>query len=31
VLRKDLATVSSRGHLGGDLKESPMQGELCVS
>jgi hypothetical protein len=30
VPRKDLATVSSRGHLGGGLKEAPAQGEtLC--
>jgi hypothetical protein len=31
VLREDLAAVSSRGHLGGGLKEAPVQGELCVS
>jgi len=30
VPRKDLAVISSRGHLGGGLKEVPMQGEtLC--
>ena len=30
VPRKDLATVSSPGHLGGGLKEVPVQGEtLC--
>jgi hypothetical protein len=30
VRRKDLAAVSSHAHLGGDLKEVPVQGEtLC--
>jgi hypothetical protein len=30
VPRKDLATISSHGHLGGGLKEAPVQFEtLC--